>query len=147
MDLERVMMPKTGVAVALAAVLAGCVQTKDELPSGKNPDPVAQNAARQGEKTGNLDAAWRAKNFGKPTLPASFKRVAFDHRKVKVVDRAPGEKVALTPMRIRGNAKYFFYAPKAGEVRFTGRFVKIGATPIGKEIVVTGKHYNKASSA
>ena len=100
----------------------------------------------QGGKTVVLDAAWRAENFGKPTLPASFKRVAFDHRCVKVVDRAPGEKVALTPIKVRGDAKYFFYAPKAGKVRFTGRFVRIGATPIGKEIVVTGKHYNAPDS-
>ncbi|MBQ2631484.1 MAG: right-handed parallel beta-helix repeat-containing protein [Kiritimatiellae bacterium] len=77
-----------------------------------------------------LDAAFRkwafpafwAKGEPRRRLPAA--------QGDKVVDEAPGRRVPLAKLRVRGDVRYVFHAPKAGAVSFKGRLMTVGKKPL-----------------
>ena len=77
-----------------------------------------------------LDSAFREWAFPAFWAEGEPKRRRADAGGGKVVDGAPGRRVALSKLRVRGDVRYVFHAAKAGAVSFKGRLVTIGKKPL-----------------
>ena len=79
-----------------------------------------------------LDAAFRRWAFPSFWAKGEPKRKPSASRADAVVDMAPGRRVALSKLRLRGDIRYVFHAAKAGSVSFKGRFISVGKKPLPK---------------
>ena len=77
-------------------------------------------------KTVVLDEAWRKRTFSWPEERVPMNVVPFDPSTARVVDDAPGESAALTPVRLRHGCEAWLYAAKAGRVALTVRVSRVG---------------------
>ena len=74
-----------------------------------------------------LDDAWRQAHLANgSTEHYALGTVLFDPDKVNVVDKAPGQRVALSPLKVRDGCDAIVYAAKPGPITFVVRSVQIG---------------------
>ena len=77
-----------------------------------------------GSKTEVLDGEWCRKMF--PVAEdATLPRFAGDFSNVEIVDPCPGKMLPLSPVAVRMNGEFVFYAAKAGECSFVYRYARM----------------------
>ena len=78
-----------------------------------------------------LDDAWRQAHLSNGSAERyALDDVPFDPEKARVVDKAPGQRVALSPLKVRYGCDAIVYAAKPGPITFVVRAVKIGRREI-----------------
>lgn len=75
-----------------------------------------------------LDDAWCKAHLGADTggIRYALDAVPFNPAKVQIVDKLPGARVKLSPMRLRGGCDALVYAAKPGPVTFAVKLSKVG---------------------
>lgn len=104
---------------------------------------VTVSAPGQAKETISLDEAYFARLMPLPEGDRPLPRHEIDFRETKVVDRAPGRMVELTPLAVTGFFRYIFYADQARQIHLRGRQVKHrpdGVVDRGQMMFVQGVH-------